>query len=229
MPRGPSPPSPRQPKAPRTNPPHTTPGFKVEPGATPLTQRPLAQMAKKSSSATDEVHWLNLRYTETQCPGLHQALESAPNDQLSALARGIIYQWFLHHEQAGTLTKAVVATLAGPGATGQRSLRRSSRPRKNTPRLAKVAPLPSYDGETATAAVPPPALEAQTPPARAFPDSPTPAQSEAQIATVASISATPAAPLAIPKEQIVMTPQSVEHDAAVPTGDAPDTLFTFFE
>jgi hypothetical protein len=87
-------------------------------------------MVKKSASATDEVHWLNLRYTETQCPGLHQALESAPNDQLSALARGIIYQWFLHHQQAGTLTKAVVATLAGPGATGQRSLRRSSRPRK---------------------------------------------------------------------------------------------------
>jgi hypothetical protein len=87
-------------------------------------------MVKKSASATDEVHWLNLRYTETQCPGLHQALESAPNDQLSALARGIIYQWFLHHQQAGTLTKAVVATLAGPGARDNESLRRSSRPRK---------------------------------------------------------------------------------------------------
>jgi hypothetical protein len=102
-------------------------------------------MVKKSASATDEVHWLNLRYTETQCPGLHQALESAPNDAKRPLARGIIYQWFLHHQQAGTLTKAVVATLAGPGATGQRQACGVARGREKHSAPGTGGPLPPND------------------------------------------------------------------------------------
>lgn len=184
-------------------------------------------MVKKSASATDEVHWLNLRYTETQCPGLHQALESAPNDQLSALARGIIYQWFLHHQQAGTLTKAVVATLAGPGATGQRSLRRSSRPRKNTPRLAQVAPLPPNNGAPMEAS-PPPAREVQNAMPVALACTTGAPQPVAEISTVSSPTALPTALPQISMEQPSTTRENTGHDKDAPVDEAPDELFTFF-
>lgn len=183
-------------------------------------------MVKKSASATDEVHWLNLRYTETQCPGLHQALESAPNDQLSALARGIIYQWFLHHQQAGTLTKAVVATLAGPGATGQRSLRRSSRPRKNTPRLAQVAPLPPNDRAPMEGV--PPTSESQNSMPVGFAGS---TEAPPPVREISRLSSPPASAPALPQismEQPSTMGENTGHDKDESVDEAPDALFTFF-
>jgi hypothetical protein len=182
-------------------------------------------MVKKSASATDEVHWLNLRYTETQCPGLHQALESAPNDQLSALARGIIYQWFLHHQQAGTLTKAVVATLAGPGATGQRSLRRSSRPRKNTPRLAQVAPLPPNDRAPMEGV--PPTSESQNSMPVGFAGS---TEAPPPVREISRLSSPPLRPRPTPNFHgtALNNGENTGHDKDESVDEAPDALFTFF-
>lgn len=178
-------------------------------------------MATTSPSAKDDVHWLTLRYTETQCPGLHQALNAAPNDQLSALVRGIIYQWFQHHQQAGTLTKAMVATLAGPGATGLRSLRRSSRPRKNTTHFAQVTPLPgeiqnSAPSTSASAPLPPKHGLAMSPADKLA--SPPPIKRPGPISPVN------------PQSEIAQPPQPAPEPPDPPSAaDAPAELFQFFD
>lgn len=87
-----------------------------------------------------KVHWLNLRYTERQCPGMREILAMAPKDQQSALVRGILYQWCLVHQQQGTLMQAMTAALNGPGVTGERGLRRR---RKGTNKTATASPVAS--------------------------------------------------------------------------------------
>jgi hypothetical protein len=183
-------------------------------------------MVKKSASATDEVHWLNLRYTETQCPGLHQALESAPNDQLSALARGIIYQWFLHHQQAGTLTKAVVATLAGPGATGQRSLRRSSRPRKTLRAWHRWRLCRQTIARRWRASRRRPSLKIRCPLGL-----PAPPRHRHPCVRFRDFSSPPASAPALPQismEQPLNNGENTGHDKDESVDEAPDALFTFF-
>lgn len=70
------------------------------------------------------VYWLNVRYTDEQCPGMREVLSSAPMDQQSALVRGILYQWCLMHKQSGTLEQAMTNVLNGPGVNGRRRRRK---------------------------------------------------------------------------------------------------------
>lgn len=81
---------------------------------------------------------MNLRYTELQCPGMRDILAMAPKDQQSALVRGILYQWCIEHQDAGTLTQAIITTLSGPGVSGERSLRKSGKPRSRGTRINNV-------------------------------------------------------------------------------------------
>lgn len=95
------------------------------------------------------VHWLNLRYTEQQCPGMNEILGMAPKEQQSALVRGILYQWCLEHQEKGTLTQAIITTLNGAGVKGQRGLRRSTRKQADKPTRSKEQ-RPMAIGQTPT-------------------------------------------------------------------------------
>lgn len=144
-----------------------------------------------------KVHWLNLRYTEQQCPGMREILAMAPKDQQSALARGILYQWCLVHQQQGTLMQAMTAALNGPGVKGERGLRR---PRKG---VAKTAPaVPQADSTQATPPPAPVVAPQQTPPvATPIQVAPPPPAPEAAAVPPATLPAQQAAPPPAPADE----------------------------
>lgn len=76
---------------------------------------------------------LPLVVQEDVCPGLLEYLSTLQYGHETPLIRGIVYQWFLHHKDAGSLRDAAAAVLAGPGgvqvrARAVRSVRQVSSP-----------------------------------------------------------------------------------------------------
>lgn len=63
---------------------------------------------------------------EDACPGLLEFLSKLQYGHETPLIRGIVYQWYLHHRDAGTLGDATGAVLAGPGGVQMRA--RGTRP-----------------------------------------------------------------------------------------------------
>lgn len=101
------------------------------------------------------VYWLNVRYTDEQCPGMREILASAPMDQQSALVRGILFQWCLMHKQSGTLEQAMINVLNGPGVNGRRRRKKDESPGEaagtsapKRPAVAKPAQVPTPTAPT---------------------------------------------------------------------------------
>lgn len=57
-----------------------------------------------------------LELHESACPGLIEFLTTIPYGTETPLVRGVLYQWFIAHKEAGTLDEAVNQVLSGPGA-----------------------------------------------------------------------------------------------------------------
>ena len=166
---------------------------------------------KKSESG--EVHWLNLRYTERQCPGMNDILASIPGQQ-SALVRGIVYQWCLEHQEAGTLIPATLAVLNGPGVKGKRGLRRSG---------AKKASIPASPAHTMPHATPHLEKVEQAPLPAAATDAHRPELPPVQAASPAAVPPPPdISPAAVPQA-------FGQRDLAPSSGTAADALFDMFD
>lgn len=58
---------------------------------------------------------INLVIQEDHCPGLLELLSELPYRTETPLIRGVLYQWFLLHQAAGTLEVAVEAAWNGAG------------------------------------------------------------------------------------------------------------------
>lgn len=151
------------------------------------------------NSDDKKVHWLNLRYTEQQCPGMREILAMAPKDQQSALARGILYQWCLVHQQQGTLIQAMTAALNGPGVKGERGLRR---PRKGAAKTATAAPQAVSTPAAQKTPPVPVAAPQQTPPvAKPVQVAPPPSAPEPASVPPAALPAQHVAPLPAPADE----------------------------
>lgn len=161
-----------------------------------------------SDSDSKKVHWLNLRYTEQQCPGMRDILASAPFDQQSALVRGILYQWCLVHKQQGTLELAMSTALNGPGVKGERGLRRSMKERVKVKREMQ----------------PKPAEQALSPPTV-----------EPNMQAIPSVSNAEPAPVATPEQPSIRSAhiEAVERrdqsEQPPVSGTAADALFNMFD
>lgn len=144
---------------------------------------------------------------ETQCPGMLRFLAALPYRQETPLIRGVLYQWFLHHLEQGTLDAAVQAALSGPGGL-QAETRR--------PALRSPQPLgtPAFDiealrsGAEVGAVFPPAEKGAATGPFSAAktqpPARPTPVVPESHSITVPPVSVVPAA---VPAKDSVVSAQ----------------------
>jgi hypothetical protein len=58
---------------------------------------------------------INLIIREAVCPGLLEFLSELPFGNETPLIRGVFYQWFMQHSEAGTLDDALNHVLSGPG------------------------------------------------------------------------------------------------------------------
>lgn len=58
---------------------------------------------------------INLVIAEATCPGALEFLAEMPYRTETPLIRGVLYQWFIKHRDAGTLDDAIEEALAGPG------------------------------------------------------------------------------------------------------------------
>ncbi|RFQ05745.1 hypothetical protein [Pseudomonas putida] len=91
---------------------------------------------------------INLNIPEDVCPGLLEFMSELPYGKDTPLIRGVFYQWFLSHSEAGTLDEALNIALAGPGgmiATGRQSKRESAAPpsrKKRVPRQREITAKP---------------------------------------------------------------------------------------
>ncbi|WP_137162166.1 hypothetical protein [Pseudomonas asiatica] len=91
---------------------------------------------------------INLNIPEDVCPGLLEFMSELPYGKDTPLIRGVFYQWFLSHSEAGTLDEALNNALAGPGgmiATGRQSKRESAAPpsrKKRVPRQREITAKP---------------------------------------------------------------------------------------
>lgn len=73
---------------------------------------------------------INLVIAEATCPGALEFLAEMPYRTETPLIRGVLYQWFIKHRDAGTLDDAIEEALAGPGV--------SSNPHRTTSRCAEA-------------------------------------------------------------------------------------------
>lgn len=89
---------------------------------------------------------LPLVVQEDACPGLLEFLSNLQYGHETPFIRGIVYQWYLQHKEAGTLPEATAAVLAGPGGVQVRA-------RDTRPPLIKSDSLPEPVQMTKTAEV----------------------------------------------------------------------------
>lgn len=79
---------------------------------------------------------------EDDCPGLLQFFSTLDYRTDTPLVRGVLYQWFLTHSNAGTLDAAVREALAGPGGINRRSRGQSTASRQGPTVTEPAAPAP---------------------------------------------------------------------------------------
>ena len=89
----------------------------------------------------------NLILKDAVCPGLLEFMSELPYGNDTPLIRGVFYQWFIQHSEAGTLDEALNAVLSGPGgliSVGSQGTREplSTRPRKRIPKQRSVTAKP---------------------------------------------------------------------------------------
>lgn len=90
---------------------------------------------------------INLILKDAVCPGLLEFMSELPYGNETPLIRGIFYQWFLEHCEAGTLDDALNDALSGPGgliSIGSQGTREppSARHRKRVPKQRSVTAKP---------------------------------------------------------------------------------------
>ncbi|VVP60413.1 hypothetical protein [Pseudomonas fluorescens] len=86
---------------------------------------------------------INLILKDAVCPGLLEFMSELPYGNETPLIRGVFYQWFIHHSDAGTLDDALNNVLSGAGgliAVGSQGTREphSARNRKRVPKQRSV-------------------------------------------------------------------------------------------
>ncbi|WP_173678026.1 MULTISPECIES: hypothetical protein [unclassified Pseudomonas] len=86
---------------------------------------------------------INLILPDAVCPGLLEFMSELPYGNDTPLIRGVFYQWFIQHSEAGTLDDALNKVLSGPGgliSVGSKGAREplSARPRKRVPKQRSV-------------------------------------------------------------------------------------------
>ncbi|RMQ20831.1 hypothetical protein ALQ08_200233 [Pseudomonas syringae pv. delphinii] len=102
---------------------------------------------------------INLNIPEDVCPGLLEFMSELPYGKDTPLIRGVFYQWFLSHSEAGTLDQALNDALAGPGgmiATGRQSKRESAAPPTRKKRVPRQREITAKPGAVKAPAVEPP-------------------------------------------------------------------------
>ncbi|MFL9811047.1 hypothetical protein EQ845_13080 [Pseudomonas putida] len=102
---------------------------------------------------------INLNIPEDVCPGLLEFMSELPYGKDTPLIRGVFYQWFLSHSEAGTLDEALNNALAGPGgmiATGRQSKRESAAPPSRKKRVPRQREITAKPGAAKAPAVAPP-------------------------------------------------------------------------
>lgn len=110
---------------------------------------------------------INLNIPEDVCPGLLEFMSELPYGKDTPLIRGVFYQWFLSHSEAGTLDEALNDALAGPGgmiATGRQSKRDTAAPptrKKRVPRQREITAKPGAVKAQGVAPPPEPLAPAQ--------------------------------------------------------------------
>lgn len=104
---------------------------------------------------------INLILPDAVCPGLLEFMSELPYGNDTPLIRGVFYQWFIQHSEAGTLDDALNKVLSGPGgliSVGSKGAREplSARPRKRIPKQRSVTakaggrqPIAGQSGEPA--------------------------------------------------------------------------------
>jgi hypothetical protein len=90
---------------------------------------------------------INLILPDAVCPGLLEFMSELPYGNDTPLIRGVFYQWFIQHSEAGTLDDALNKVLSGPGgliSVGGKGARDpiNSRPRKRIPKQRSVTAKP---------------------------------------------------------------------------------------
>lgn len=90
---------------------------------------------------------INLILPDAVCPGLLEFMSELPYGNDTPLIRGVFYQWFIQHSEAGTLDDALNEVLSGPGgliSVGGKGARDpiNSRPRKRIPKQRSVTAKP---------------------------------------------------------------------------------------
>lgn len=90
---------------------------------------------------------VNLILKDAVCPGLLEFMSELPYGNETPLIRGIFYQWFLEHSEAGTLDNALNTALSGPGgliAIGSQGSREpvTAKPRKRIAKQRSVTARP---------------------------------------------------------------------------------------
>ncbi|TCV51456.1 hypothetical protein [Pseudomonas sp. 460] len=86
---------------------------------------------------------INLILPDAVCPGLLEFMSELPYGNDTPLIRGVFYQWFIQHSEAGTLDDALNKVLSGPGgliSVGSKGARDpiGARPRKRIPKQRSV-------------------------------------------------------------------------------------------
>lgn len=86
---------------------------------------------------------INLILKDAVCPGLLEFMSELPYGNETPLIRGIFYQWFIQHSEAGTLDDALNNVLSGPGgliSIGSQGTREppSAKHRKRVPKQRSV-------------------------------------------------------------------------------------------
>ncbi|WP_432263293.1 hypothetical protein [Cupriavidus sp. TMH.W2] len=141
---------------------------------------------------------INLVIPEASCPGLLEFLAEMPYRTETPLIRGIVYQWFVTHRDAGTLDAAINKALEGSGglieagppvrqakkvptrSRGNKAVRQRSVTAKPATRSASVAPAEEAGPPAAPVEVPqpPPAVAAVQAPPKRSPEAPPALQDE---------------------------------------------------
>ncbi|AET95230.1 hypothetical protein BSFA1_79620 (plasmid) [Burkholderia sp. SFA1] len=112
----------------------------------------------------------NLVIREDGCPGLLEFLAEMPFRTETPLMRGIVYQWFIKHREAGTLDEAINEALEGPGGLIE-AVAQARQPKKAPSRArgtkvvrqrsinARPTPRPALSDSSAQAQSLPPSIE----------------------------------------------------------------------
>lgn len=96
---------------------------------------------------------INLVLPEAVCPGLLEFMAEVPYGNDTPLIRGVFYQWFLKHRDAGTLDEALNEALSGPGGlvalhANRMTQQPSARSKKRVPKQRSVTAKPGLPPAT---------------------------------------------------------------------------------